>query len=104
MASATTRIERKPLRPVATHLEEIVEVNESACLEIFNQSRQGVLRWQRSESDEAFSDAEFLIGKVVTRIDGAPNQADPFKCTLPYQNDWPTMTELQGHELDSIRD
>lgn len=104
LASYPSRKERKPLRPIAAHFEEVIEVNESAGLEVFDQSRQGVLRWQRPQCDQSFNDTEFLIGKVVTRVDGTPHQPDPFKRTLSYQNNGTIMTKLQCHELGSIGD
>jgi len=70
-------IEREPVRPVSAQLEEVVEVDEAAVLQIAYQSRQHVLRGQRTESDQSVFNAKFLIGKIVSLVDDLSSQTVP---------------------------
>lgn len=97
-------IESKPVRPVSTELEEVVEVDEAAVLEVGYQLRQHILRGQGPESDQPIFNAEFLIGKIVSLVERQAREADALECALTNEDYRTTDRELQGHEICSIRD
>lgn len=82
----STRIEKKPIGPVSTQLEEIVEVSETARLEILDQGRHKIIGGQWPEGDEAVFDPKLLIGKIVSLVDCGARQSGTFERGLPDEN------------------
>src|SRR5688572_32129444 len=95
-AFRATRIESEPLRPVPTQLEEILEVDETAFLQIVNQLGEHVIRRERSEGDQSILNAEFLVGEIVARVDCLSRQTVALESTLPDEHHRMAVRDLQG--------
>ncbi len=99
--SRSPRVERQPIRPVAAQLEKIVEVCEAALLQILDQLRKQIVRWQRSDRDQTILDPEFVIRKIVALVNGLPSKSAALEYALTYENYDTAMRELERHKLDS---
>ena len=95
--SDSTGVQGKPVRPVATELEEVIEVHQSILLQRIDQIGEQVVGRERPEHHQPFSDAKFLVSQIESRIDSASDQTRSVKCFLTNQHSWLTGLYLQRH-------
>lgn len=91
-AFGATAVENQPLRPVSAQLEEIIEVNQTTCLEFLDHLRQHFVIGQRPKGDETFFDAKFIVRKVVPLIDRLPRQPAVLERLLPDEHYGPVVS------------
>jgi hypothetical protein len=62
-------VHREPRRPIATQVEEVLEVDESHVFEFFHEGRQLRVRVNGADGDEVTLDAELVGGEPQALID-----------------------------------
>ena len=77
-------VERQPVRPVAAHFKEVIEVRKPGVLESSEERGEAIVIVDRSDGHDVALNTKFFGRECQRTIDGIASETHAFECFAPH--------------------